>query len=89
MTFVELCEDFFLVCFVFIATWVDFGDEAIEVGIGSEGALGDEFFTAGWTFFVARAECGDDAVAAEAMKTLLGCHGLFEHVEANRTPGKF
>lgn len=34
---------------------------------------------------VAASEGGDDAVRAEAVQALLGGHGLFEHIQTDRT----
>lgn len=82
---VELGHHLLLDGLVFLATGVDLRDEQVEVGIGAQGALGDELLAARGALLVARTQGGHNAVGAEAVQALLRRHSLLQHVQADGT----
>jgi hypothetical protein len=61
-------------------------NKTIKVRIGPQWPLRDQFFATCRTFFIARSQCGNYAVAAESMKAFLRRHRLLEHIQADWTP---
>lgn len=70
---------------VLVTVRIDFGDERVEIGVGSERALRHELLATCGTLFIAGSQRRDNAVVTEAVQTLFGRHGAFEDVQADGT----